>query len=43
MIDDTNQLNDRLREWENFYNYHHPHGGLNGRTTYEKLLAATKA
>ena len=43
MIDDTNQLNDKLQEWEDYYNYHRPHGGLGGRTPFEKLLDATKA
>lgn len=42
MIDDANVLNNKLREWENYYNYDRPHGGLNGRTPYEKLLAVTK-
>lgn len=43
MIDDTNQLNDKLQEWEDYYNYHRPHGGLGGRTPFEKLLDVTKA
>jgi len=42
MIDDANVLNDKLRQWEDYYNYHRPHGGLGGRTPYEKLLAVTK-
>jgi len=29
----------KLREWENYYNYHRPHGGLDGQTPYEALLA----
>jgi transposase InsO family protein len=29
VIDDT--------EWENFYNFHRPHGGLGGQTPYERL------
>lgn len=41
LIDDANVLNDKLREWED-YNYDRPHGGLGGRTPYEKLLAVTK-
>jgi transposase InsO family protein len=32
VIDDTKVFNDKLREWENFYNYHRPHGGLGGQT-----------
>ena len=42
LIDDANVLNDKLREWEDYYNYDRPHGGLGGRTPYEKLLAVTK-
>nr|WP_241265835.1 hypothetical protein [Streptomyces boncukensis] len=29
--------NDKLREWEDYYNYHRPHGGLGGQTSYERL------
>jgi len=43
VIDDTNVFNDRLREWENFYNYHRPHGGLGGQTPYERLKQRTPA
>jgi len=32
VIDDTKVFNDKLREWENFSNYHRPHGGLGGQT-----------
>ncbi len=37
MIDDAQIFNDKLREWENFYNYHRPHGSLDGQTPYERL------
>ncbi|MCX8083102.1 MAG: integrase core domain-containing protein [bacterium] len=30
-------INEKLKEWKNFYNYHRPHGSLNGKTPYEKL------
>ena len=30
IIDDTQVFNDKLREWENFYNYHRPYGGVRG-------------
>lgn len=30
-------LEKKIREWENFYNYHRPHGGLKGKTPYEVL------
>jgi transposase InsO family protein len=27
----------RLAEWEEFYNYHRPHGAFAGKTPYEAL------
>ncbi len=42
MIDDTQLFNDKLAEWENFYNYHRPHGGLGGQTPYERLRQKTQ-
>ena len=41
VIDDTNLFNTRLQEWEDYYNYHRPHGGLNGQTPYERLRQKT--
>jgi transposase InsO family protein len=41
--DDIHLFNDKLREWEDYYNYHRPHGGLGGQTPYERLLAKTRA
>lgn len=32
VIDDAGVFNDRLREWEDFYNFNRPHGGLGGQT-----------
>jgi len=43
VIDDTELFNDKLQEWENFYNFNRPHGGLNGQTPYERLRQKTKA
>ena len=43
VIDDTELFNDKLQEWEDFYNYHRPHGGLGGQTPYERLRQKTKA
>jgi len=37
VIDDTQLFNDRLREWEDFYNFNRPHGALGGQTPYERL------
>jgi transposase InsO family protein len=41
VIDDTKLFNDKLREWEDFYNYHRPQGGLDGQTPYERLTQRT--
>jgi transposase InsO family protein len=43
VIDDAQVFNDKLREWENFYNYHRPHGSLDGQTPYERLKQRTLA
>src|SRR6185436_13707368 len=38
ITDDIHLFNDKLREWEDYYNYHRPHGALDGhppvRTTH---------
>jgi len=39
----TPVFNDELREWEDYYNYHRPHGGLGGQTPYKRLLQKTQA
>jgi transposase InsO family protein len=41
LIDDAEVFNDKLREWEDYYNYHRPHGGLGGQTPYERLKQKT--
>ena len=41
VIDDTKLFNDKLQEWENFYNFHRPHGGLGGQTPYDRLRQKT--
>jgi transposase InsO family protein len=41
--DDIHLVNEKLREWEDYYNYHHPHGALAGQTPYERLLEKTRA
>ena len=41
--DDIHLFNEKLREWEDYYNYHRPHGALSGQTPYERLLAKTRA
>ena len=42
VIDDTKFFNDKLQEWEDYYNYHRPHGGLGGQTPYERLRQKTQ-
>jgi transposase InsO family protein len=41
VIDDTELFNDKLQEWENFYNFNRPHGSLDGQTPYERLRQKT--
>ena len=41
--DDAGLFNEKLKEWEDYYNYHRPHGGLGGQTPYERLLQKTQA
>jgi Integrase core domain len=41
VIDDTKMFNDKLQEWEDYYNYHRPHGALDGQTPYERLRQKT--
>ena len=43
VIDDAKVFNDRLKEWEDFYNYSRPHGALGGQTPYERLRQKTRA
>jgi len=39
--DDIHLFNQKLREWEDYYNYHRPHGPLEGQTPFERLMAKT--
>lgn len=39
---DDVDLNKKLSEWENFYNYNRPHGAFNGKTPYEALRSMLK-
>lgn len=43
VTDDIHLFNEKLREWEDYYNYHRPHGALDGQTPYERLLAKRRA
>jgi len=42
ITDDIHLFNEKLREWEDYYNYHRPHGALDGQTPYERLVAKTR-
>ncbi len=42
VIDDSKLFTEKLQEWEDFYNFHRPHGGLDGQTPYERLRQKTK-
>ena len=42
VADDIHLFNERLREWEDYYNYHRPHGALGGQTPYERLMAKAR-
>ena len=37
VVDDSKLFSTKLQEWENFYNFDRPHGGLGGQTPYERL------
>ena len=37
-IDDSELFRNKLQGWEDYYNYHRPHGALGGQTPYERLL-----
>jgi transposase InsO family protein len=43
VIDDSTLFSDKLQEWEDYYNYHRPHGGLDGQTPHERLRQKTTA
>jgi transposase InsO family protein len=36
VVDNTNLFNDRLQQWEDFYNFNRTHGGLAGDTPQER-------
>ena len=42
VIDDSQLFHDKLQEWEDFYNFHRPHDGLDGQTPYERLRPTSR-
>ncbi len=42
VIDDAHVFNNKLQEWEDYYNYDRPHGALAGQTPYERLRQRTR-
>ena len=43
LVDDAKVFNDKLQEWEDYYNYDRPHGALAGQTPYERLRQKTQS
>ena len=43
VLDEAGVFNDKLEQWEDYYNFQRPHGGLDGQTPYERLLQKTQA
>ncbi|MDH3532487.1 MAG: integrase core domain-containing protein [Gammaproteobacteria bacterium] len=41
--DNIHLFNEKLREWQDYCNYHRPHGALQGRTPYERLVEKSRA
>ena len=42
-IDDVYLFNSKLQEWEDYYNYHRPHGAFAGQTPYGRLRQKAQA
>lgn len=43
VTDDIHLFNEKLKEWEDYDNYHRPHGAVDGQTPYERLIAKARA
>ena len=39
---DKVDLNEKVKEWEHFFNYNQPHGAFNGKTPYKALRTMLK-
>ncbi|MBT3980296.1 MAG: transposase, partial [Bacteriovoracaceae bacterium] len=35
-------FNNKLKQWEDYYNFDRPHGALDGQTPYERLKQKKK-
>ena len=42
VIDSSGLFNEKLQEWQDFYNYARPHRSLGGQTLYERLRQKTR-
>jgi transposase InsO family protein len=42
VIDNSGLFNEKLQEWENFYNFQRPHASFAGRTPFERLQEKLK-
>ncbi len=42
VIDNSRLFNEKLQDWENFYNVHRPHGSFRGQTPFERLQEKLK-
>jgi transposase InsO family protein len=42
VLDDAKVFNDKFQEWEDYHNYHRPHGARDGQTPYERLRQKTQ-
>ena len=43
VVDQSALFTTKLQEWEDFYNFDRPHGGLGGQTPYERLRQKLEA
>ena len=43
IADDIRLFNEKLREWEDYYNYHRPHGALAGQTALRATAGENEA
>lgn len=39
VINSLDDFNFKIKQWQDYYNFHRPHGSLGGKTPFEKLLS----